>query len=74
MVVCRQTDKIGVLQLAEKLRLIFQDHPFPIVQRKTASFGITTWQEGDKPKDMVARADEALYAAKNNGRNRVEAK
>ncbi len=74
MVICKQTDKIGVLKLAEKLRQAFQDHNFPVVQRKTASFGVTTWQEGDKAEDMVSRADEALYAAKNNGRNRVEVK
>ena len=74
MVICKQTDKIGVLKLAEKLRQAFQDHNFPVVQRKTASFGVTTWKEGDKAEDMVSRADEALYAAKNNGRNRVEAK
>jgi diguanylate cyclase (GGDEF)-like protein len=72
MVVCRRTDKIGVQELAEKLRQTIQDHPFPVVQHKTASFGVTTWLEGDKTEELVARADEALYEAKNNGRNRVE--
>jgi len=74
VVICRQTDKTGVLKLAEKLRQTFQDHQFPVVQRKTASFGVSTWLEGDKAEELVARADEALYAAKNNGRNRVEAR
>lgn len=72
MVICRRTDRVGVLELAEKLRQTVQDHPFPVVQHKTASFGVTTWLDDDKPENMVARADEALYAAKNNGRNRVE--
>lgn len=71
VVICTQTDKKSVLKLAEKLRKIFQDHNFPIVQRKTASFGVTTFQGSDQANDLVARADEALYAAKNNGRNQV---
>lgn len=36
----------------------------------TASFGIAAFR-GDKPKDLVSRADAALYRAKNDGRNRV---
>ncbi|MDD2464100.1 MAG: diguanylate cyclase [Desulfobulbus sp.] len=71
VIVCTQTDKQGVLKLAEKLRQTFQEHNFPIVQQKTASFGVTTSRSGDKPNDLVARADEALYAAKHNGRNQV---
>lgn len=74
MVVCRQTDKDGVLKLAENLRKTFQDHLFPVVQQKTVSLGITTYKEGDRSDDLVARADEALYEAKRNGRNRVEVK
>lgn len=72
MVVCTRTDKDGVLKLTENLRQTFQDHKFPVVQSKTASFGVTTYQEGDKSNDLVARADEALYAAKKKGRNMVE--
>ncbi|MDZ4200948.1 MAG: diguanylate cyclase [Gallionella sp.] len=39
----------------------------------TASFGVTQMMRGGEPMDaLLARADIALYQAKNNGRNRVE--
>ncbi|WP_409485480.1 diguanylate cyclase domain-containing protein [Arsenicicoccus dermatophilus] len=35
------------------------------------SAGIATWRKGESPGDVVSRADEALYAAKANGRART---
>ena len=40
--------------------------------RVTASFGVATAQDGETYRQLFARADEALYRAKSNGRNRVE--
>ncbi len=38
----------------------------------TASFGVSSIELGtDKPKDLLDQADQALYVAKNSGRNRV---
>jgi len=37
----------------------------------TLSLGIAELRRGESPDDMVARADAALYAAKNAGRNRT---
>ena len=39
----------------------------------TASFGITTIMAGDSAANAVSRADNAMYTAKNQGRNRVSA-
>jgi diguanylate cyclase (GGDEF)-like protein len=38
----------------------------------TVSIGATEWPPGEKPESVVERADLALYAAKNLGRDRVE--
>ncbi len=37
----------------------------------TVSLGLAMIQEGENPTDLMARADEALYAAKRAGRNRA---
>ena len=57
--------------MAESLRLAVEGHAFSLVGWKTVSIGATTWVEGDTGTRMVARADEALYKAKNSGRNCV---
>lgn len=74
MVICPHTDQTGVMTLAKNLRQILQSHDFPVVRQETASFGVTTYQPGDHANSIVARADKALYEAKRNGRNRVEAR
>ena len=65
------------LNLCERIRLEVQEHPF-ILPEKTAHITISmgmyfkTPGDGIHPGDVVIKADEALYTAKNNGRNRVE--
>jgi diguanylate cyclase len=39
----------------------------------TLSIGVAQFRPGEKPADVVQRADEGLYSAKRNGRNRVVA-
>lgn len=58
-------------QFAEKLRGVVERHAFPDVDGLTCSFGVAGYRDGDGQDTLVKRADEALYCAKGEGRNRV---
>lgn len=58
-------------QAAEKLRDAVGQVIFEQVGTVTCSFGVAQWVPGETAADFVARADEALYRAKANGRNQV---
>lgn len=53
----------------EAAQILYQGKRIPI----TASFGVTEMQPGDSIEDATDAADAAMYKAKQNGRNRVEA-
>ncbi len=72
LVVCPETDIAAVAAQAEHLRQRISNIPFAVPGRQTASFGVASLGKGESRDDLVRRADDALYAAKNNGRNRVE--
>lgn len=65
-------DLLGACALAEKLRSVIERQTFEIVGHVTVSFGVTSYGSEDTQKQMVSRADRALYKAKEKGRNRVE--
>ncbi|SMC08972.1 GGDEF domain-containing protein [Nitratiruptor tergarcus] len=64
----------GALMVAEKLRRKVEEYTFPEVEQVTCSFGVTALKNNDTIKSFIVRADEALYEAKNDGRNRVKEK
>lgn len=59
------------LRVAEKLRALVAEPPFPQAGQVTASFGLAQWQLHEPLDTWLKRADDALYAAKAAGRNRV---
>lgn len=67
-----EMDLNATLALAEKVREIVEETPFDTVGRVTASVGATVYYRSETENDILKRVDEALYLAKNNGRNRVE--
>ena len=69
MILALETDRNGIMRLAEKTRLAIARHAFDSVNQVTASFGIAQYQPGESPASFMKRLDEALYKAKNAGRN-----
>lgn len=59
------------LTLAEELREVIEKYDFHSVDKITSSFGVTSFQQGDTLESLIHRADNALYMAKNSGRNLV---
>lgn len=55
----------------ERFRNSVESHEFPQVGQVTCSIGFTAVLPSDVPTDVLGRADQALYYAKANGRNRV---
>lgn len=62
----------AALTLAEHLRFEIEQAGFKGVERVTSSFGVALVKDYEPLKNAVSRADKALYAAKDAGRNRVE--
>lgn len=75
---CTTLDEAAAV--AEKIRELVQRTPVPIMAESdiqvTASFGVTGFVENQATSldALYAAVDLALYAAKNGGRNRVEAR
>lgn len=71
----KDTDNAIARQLAEKIRQQTEQAVFPfngVNLKVTASIGLTERHDGDDSLDrLIARADRALYRAKQSGRNRV---
>jgi len=75
LIVLTQTGINGALIGAERVRTNIEKIPFPDIGsdfKITVSIGLSEYKMQEKIDDIIARADEALYRAKNGGRNRVE--
>ena len=60
--------------LAERLCALIAETFFVVgeeVVPLTISAGVALYQKGERPQSLLQRADEALYRAKNLGRNRA---
>ena len=58
--------------VAEKLRKVIELTDVDDIDSFTASFGVTHYEENDTAESFLKRVDDALYRAKENGRNTVE--
>ena len=70
-----QTSPPAAAQVAETLRAAIEACPFHFKGERvviTTSIGLSAFRSGERGDQVLKRADEALYRAKGNGRNRIE--
>jgi diguanylate cyclase (GGDEF)-like protein len=77
VIILPRTDKVGAYLAAERLRESIERQPFPGAETQpqkkiTISIGIASYPEhGLSDEEILNHADQALYFAKESGRNRT---
>jgi diguanylate cyclase (GGDEF)-like protein len=71
VVVLPETDLAGAQRFAERLRRTIEAHAVGDM-KTSASCGVATMLPEDTVEELLGAADQALYQAKSNGRNRTE--
>ena len=74
VILMRDTDHDGAILLAERIRSYIEKTSCNCSGadlNMTASVGVSILRDDDSPVSLFARADQALYNAKRNGRNQV---
>jgi len=74
IVIMHSANSEQAAKVAEKLRVKFESYTFENVGNQTMSSGVTEYINGEDKEKLLKRVDEALYEAKNSGRNRVVVK
>jgi len=79
VVVMPETELAHAHRIAERIRLHVAGSPFRVLGGEelltvTISIGVASSLADDSPETLIRRADEAMYEAKEAGRNRVIAK
>lgn len=72
----QNTNAFGAHLIAERLRACVEALPVAIANKElfcTISIGVCSFNGSDSAAELFEKADQALYRAKNSGRNRVEA-
>ena len=75
VLIAPETTKEKAVELAERIRTKIASHVFAVGQETTSvtvSIGVATFpMDAESSTELISRADQALYAGKNRGRNRV---
>ena len=72
LLVFRDTPGVKGRVIAERLRERIAAATWPDDLHVTCSFGVAEWHRGEDLNEGIKRADEAMYRAKKQGRDRVE--
>jgi diguanylate cyclase (GGDEF)-like protein len=71
IVICVETNLETAHQLAERLRENIERNPVQGLWNATASFGVAEFESDDDFNSFTRRADDRLYVAKTQGKNKV---
>ena len=71
LIICPEQSRESAAILAEKLREVIGNYKFNHFSHLTCSFGVSCYQVHDNSHQIIKRADDALYKAKDLGRNKV---
>lgn len=75
-IILPHTSQQGAEEEAERIRVLVEEHLYESLEsaKITISLGLSSYPYNDvtDPAELVNLADEALYRAKENGKNRVE--
>lgn len=71
LIICPGQTLEGGRLMAEKLRTIIDQYPFKYFSHLSCSFGVAAYAKDQNVDILLTRADNALYRAKDLGRNQV---
>ncbi|MEK8032016.1 GGDEF domain-containing protein [Ideonella sp. DXS29W] len=71
LLLCQATPMAEAYGIAERLRQAVAQADWPARLQVSCSFGVAEWSRGQDLDDAIRRADEAMYQAKRQGRDRV---
>lgn len=72
IVLATETEAQEALKLAERIRAGIAETVFADAGKITVSIGVAQWQKGNRRRDLLDRADQAMYAAKQAGRDQIK--
>ncbi|HNX23235.1 MAG TPA: diguanylate cyclase [Spirochaetota bacterium] len=70
-IIVEEMDPKSIVQFIERIRESIEKFNFSVNRTVTASFGIAQYKYGESATDFIRRVDDALYKAKNSGRNKI---
>lgn len=71
LIICPETNLSDTVKLAEKLVKCIENGVFDNNLKITCSIGVAEYKMNEVRESVVKRADDALYIAKDSGRNKV---